>query len=83
VRTLNLKLLALAGVIGGFAAGCEAPPTVERVPVAAPGNRTARIEYDTPKPLPENARLYDRDQEYAPPRGAPPKPAPEKPSEPK
>jgi hypothetical protein len=82
VRTFALKLLGLGCIIGGHVGcigGCEAPPpAVERVPVAAPGNRTDRIDYDTPKPLPENARLYDRDHEYAPP-----KTSTDKPSEPK
>jgi hypothetical protein len=83
VRTFDSKLLALGWVIGGFAAGCEAPATVERVPVAAPDNRSARIEYDKPRPLPENARLYDRDHEYAPDRGVQPRPSTEKPPGPK
>jgi hypothetical protein len=51
------------------AVGCTSePPPVERVPVAAPGNRDSRIEYDQPRPLPDNARLWDRDAEYAPPK---------------
>jgi hypothetical protein len=79
VRTFAVKLLGLGCIIGGSVLGCEAPPpAVERVPVAAPGNRTDRIEYDTPKPLPENARLYDRDHEYAPPR-----PSTDRPPEPR
>jgi hypothetical protein len=59
--------LAGLGLVGAMSAGCaHEPPSVERVTVAAPGNRDARIEYDRPRPLPDDARLWDRDREYHP-----------------
>ena len=51
------------------AVGCaESPPPVERVPVVAPSDSAdGRRGYDRPKPLPEQARLYDRDLPPEPP----------------
>lgn len=61
---MKMKLIALA-MIGGLLGGCaDNSPPVERVPVAAPHNRDQRVEYDRPKPLPDNATLWSRDQEY-------------------
>jgi hypothetical protein len=53
-------------VIGPVLGCAHEPPPLERVPVAAPGDRAALIEQPRPKPLPDNARLYDRDRDYAP-----------------
>ena len=84
-NTTKLRGLVIgAAAVAAATIGCESPPRVERVPVAAPGNPDARVEYARPKPLPDNARLYDRDHEYAPqppPRDdRRPAPAPEKPA---
>src|SRR4051812_15053010 len=46
--------------------GCAEDRPVERVPVAARGNRDSRIEYDRAKPLPENAGRFDRERELPP-----------------
>lgn len=60
-----IKALAPVAMLAGLLGGCaDNSPPVERVPVAAPDNRDQRIEYDRPKPLPDNATLWSRDQEY-------------------
>lgn len=65
MRTFAMKLGAL-GLVIASTVGCSTPAPVERVPVAAAGNRDSRITYDKPKPLPDDARLLDRDRDYAP-----------------
>lgn len=71
-----MKRVAMLGWCVSLLAGCaDSSPPVERVPVAAPNNRDQRIEYDRPKPLPDNAYLWDRDREYQqvnPPANNPP-----------
>jgi hypothetical protein len=57
IATLTLGIPLTAVLVGGCA---EAPPVVQRVPVAGPDNNTARLEYAQPKPLPDDALLYDR-----------------------
>jgi len=73
VRILVTKFLGIGVVVAGMAGGCaDNTPAVERVPVAAPENRAARIDYPQPKPLPDRARLYDRDLPPEPPFDDPP-----------
>jgi len=70
LRTFGITLIGMGIMVGGF--GCEDSRPVERVPVAAPGNRESRIDYDRPKPLPEQSRFYDRDLPPEPPFYDPP-----------
>ena len=62
MRRLVIRVVGL-GLRGAMTCGCMSePPSVERVPVASPDNRDSRIEYDRPKPLPDDAKLWDRDR---------------------
>jgi hypothetical protein len=54
------------------AAGCTYETRVERVPVAAAGERESVERVDRIKPLPPDARLYDRDLPPEPPFDDPP-----------
>ncbi|HEY7114985.1 MAG TPA: hypothetical protein VH475_00275 [Tepidisphaeraceae bacterium] len=69
----NLLSIAFVGLGIVAAGGCTSePPPVERVPVAAPQNQDSRIEYEHPKPLPDQARLSDRALPPEPPFEDPP-----------
>jgi hypothetical protein len=61
VRPFINTLLGVGIPLTGLLGCAEPPPQVERVTVAAPDNRDNRLEYARPKPLPDDARLYDRD----------------------
>jgi hypothetical protein len=57
-----ITLVGMTTALGaGFGCSGYSSP-VERVPVAAPGDRVSRLEYERPKPLPDDARYYDRER---------------------
>ena len=73
MRGMTSMLIGL-GMAAGIGGCVQAPQYVERVPVAAPDS-DARRGYDRPKPMPDQARFFDRD---GAPRLAPPAPEPER-----
>lgn len=70
MRTFAMTLVGLGMAVG--ATGCTYETRVERVPVAAPGERESVDRVDRVKPLPPDARLYDRDLPPEPPFDDPP-----------
>lgn len=65
MRIFAIASLGLGMMVGASGCANDAPP-VERVPVAAPGERESRREYDRPKPLPDDARLSERIRDLPP-----------------
>jgi hypothetical protein len=55
---VNKIALTLVGVAMGWVAGCSTDRSVEPAPVPAPGNPHARIEYEQPKPLPDQSQYW-------------------------
>ncbi len=70
MRTFAMTLAGLG--ISIWAGGCTYETRVERVPVAAAGERESVEQVDHIKPLPPDARLYDRDLPPEPPFDDPP-----------
>jgi hypothetical protein len=68
VHTLSKAIVGI--VLGGAVAGCSndyGPRYVERVPVAAPGAPEYRMEYERPRPMPEQSGRFDRELPPEPP----------------
>ena len=63
---MNKIGLAIVGASMTWLAGC-ASPNVEPSPVPAPGNRDARVEYERPKPLPDQSQYWETSEAPPPP----------------
>ena len=64
---MNKIGLALVGVAMGWVVGCSGDRTYEPAPVPAPGNPDARVEYERPKPLPEQSQYWEINEPAPPP----------------
>ena len=65
---MNKLGLSIVGAALIYAAGCVSEPSVQPVPVPAPGNLDgARVEYDRPKPLPDQSQYWEASEPPPPP----------------
>ena len=64
---MNKLALTLLGLAMVWAGGCSTDRSVEPAPVPAPGNPHSRIEYDEPKPLPDQSQYWHRAEVPEPP----------------
>ena len=65
---MNKLGLSIVGAAMVFAAGCVTEPSVAPSPVPPPGGRdTSRVEYERPKPLPDQSQYWEISEPPPPP----------------